>query len=336
MRQTALFFLILSMTGLAVSAPVYERTDSHPPEIIDSANLPSEITVQQWGIVSATPATEISPITIPEFVHRREPLEIGQKHFLLHSGIYFTPPMRTTDTLKVDVSLSINEGQFFSWYPYATGTSDSISWKDVYLNRLAEGKETAHEIWMDSRRVGNFATSFFERPGPPGTRPGDEGTTEGEVFLYAAGETGTSIPLKARMEAGKLAVYSYPASKAIPENLARVWVAIKENPDAKPVFRTLNLSPESSSAVVNLSENELSEQDFVFSLNEALSGNGLASDLAHAQTNVLMKVLKNSNAKVLAVHILSDDWVEEAFPLEIKGNARIYKRLFVGIISASE
>lgn len=332
---------IITMIAAILAGIVFGNglPENYPPENLDSSKLESRIIAWQWGIVVDGKIAKDALPALPEFVHRKKTDSTFEKPLLIHSALYFTPPLRTTGTLALNANLQIPGGNVFTWYPYAAVVSNNaVQWNDVYLNRLAEGPKMSNELWGISRKAKSSATTFVERPGEPGTQPGDLGTTEGEVFLSMSGELGTSLPLKARNENGKITVYSFPTAEKIAPEYAHTWCIQKKDERDFQSHRII-LSTENSSAIWDSTTSpSLSggPDQFAFEISEALVGNGLDPDLAHAETLSLVKMLETNPTRELLVFLLPDTWTDKALPLNLQGNAAVQKRSFVGVIPISE
>lgn len=304
--------------------------------------------VHQWGIVLSG-SREL--LDIPDFVHRPEgflpeSLRSDVPSRLDYSCLYFNPPPMLSGHLTLNVTMRL-PGSVTAWYPYAHETSPTQQrvWNNVQMGVAADGLETTHPVWMKPRAVGAAAIKVY-KPGPAGSQPDDEGTTEGDVYMfvrgYAQGCDALSVGTDAlsgdwlikRLDREEGA----PAGLPVPfdETNRHAWL-VQKGTDGEVIGRALMLDVSATGTVMGRSPRRVdtgttdvtrTTLELRVQLNEALVGHGLRGDEAAAQTELVLEAVRKRDEPLL-IYVMRKEWVERFFPLKVEGPAEEPVRVFV-------
>lgn len=307
-------------------------------------------TVHQFGIIRAGESiSENDLLDLPEFVHRSKPdSTTTAPAWLDFSALYFMPPQMTTAPLVFNVRQSLGT----AWYPYAGQTKASIrrpsGWKNVYVGMRAEALKTTNSVWMTARDMEAAATLKVYKPGPAGSKPDDEGTTEGEVFIFMRGRAIGRDPIRAKYDSASdewiLHIFSIWSDVQFPftASTRHAWIARNVSDKAEIYSRRITLEPGGApfnpirtSATVKVEPYSRDSMDLRVQLKEAIVGNGLPPAEATAQTKLILRSVARVDGPVL-IYMLGPEWINARFPLKIEGPAKKPVRVFMVVLELPE
>lgn len=331
------------------------------------------VTVHEWGTFTCLQDEQGQEIVginaddelLPKFVHRLKwdgsQSRDGKGAPRCHPDVtmrletpvtYFHPPLNTTETLVVNVTVEFHGGLLTEYYPYATTSVDSrttdsvpartpitasttgaISWQGVRIGDQAEPLETSSPVWLAPRAVGSAATLKVYKPGPPGSKPDDEGTTEGEVYLFYRGVAHLESPVRVERTVGTGLKISLRHT-AQPFHVASAWLLDVKH-DGAASFRHIGQMDSRSSHTNHQTEfpaggyssgatGELQSQ-----MREALNAEGLFDDEAAAMLKTWeLSYFRSPGLRLF--YLLPQQWTDKVLPLKIDGPARIAHRIMMG------
>lgn len=326
-----------------------------PQETTASLGKSKAAVIHQWGIIRikadrAGGQAAIDRAALPDFVHTTATAAELTDPRLEFSALYVHPPMMMHGPMSFDIRTGIRDGSIAAWYPFAPQVGNpnprvpdsfnsQITWKKVLAGAQADTLKTTNELWMLARSVEAPATLKVYKPGPPGTRPDDPGTTEGEVFLYVAGSlSGRYISLAQSASGEEVSFHLKPNVEGLKPGMTRSteplygWIISPAgNNDAAESYHVGAISHKDDSEPVleTTAASVISADTVRAKLNEAFAGHGLDSDEADALTRMILEMTGNQRHGVV---ILPSSWVESVFPLEISGSsAESPVRVFVAV-----
>lgn len=308
-----------------------------PQETTASLGKSPHPAIYQWGIIQIPSGAAVTPDTakpqslpVPEFVHSMDSSLATSAARLDYSALYIHPPMMRTQPMEFDISMTLSSGRISGWYPYGTASGGTISWHGVLAGVPAEGLDTTHKEWMTARAVVAPATLKVYKEGPPGTKPDDPGTTEGDVFLFARGEMppqGLPFTINRSDSADGLQLeIKQPTTSPL-----HGWVIGKDSEEGceGQAYRVQNVySPSAADeapvplpagAVASDQSPALCSDDLYARFNEAFVGSGLFSEEAHAMARLIETAIQQSPGKTFAVILLPQEWTDTLAPLSITG-----------------
>lgn len=321
------------------------------------------VAIRQWGLVSWGPSTKGGASSrgwaLPVFVHQlNAAVQVtsvstrSSKMQLECAVAYFLPPLNTSGTLAVDLRAEFTNGEFTHYYPYAenvpevgaqggaaergANSNPSLSWENLLIGDIADPFETTAPSWLAARAVMNAGTLKVQKQLTGEAKPGDEGTTEGDVFLFYRGRGNAAPPLKLNHTANdsaRVSLNSATPTTSIPS----IWrVDVKPSgavgfehlqqfdPVATPSITLTNLPKGEAYAAANLDE-------LKFQLRQALNAEGLFDDESAAAIAGIEEIwLKQPGARLL--FILPRNWADATLPLTPGDGAYTAQRTFVGSI----
>lgn len=263
---------------------------------------------------------------------------------------YFHPPLNTTQTLVVDVSATFHGGVLTEYYPFAStqidhvttgalaagfritsNTLSSLHWNGVRVGDQADPLPTDYPVWLAPRKVGSAATLKVYKPGPAGSNPDDEGTTEGEVFLFYRGVGHMQSPLK--VETADSVV---KASIRTPEpfKVSAAWLLEVAPVGTLARFKFLGQLDSGNNRVCSGTLTQLpfgssAQSDLRSQIREALNASGLNDDEAAAMLETWQRSYFESPGMRL-FYLLPQSWTDEVLPLHLEGPARVECRVMMG------
>jgi hypothetical protein len=267
---------------------------------------------------------------------------------------YIHPPLHTSGVLELDIKAEFRGGLLTEYYPYAmtsvdgettTGAPDNdritsstrgaIQWKGVRIGDQADPLPTDSHVWTAPRAVGSAATLKVYKPGPPGSQPDDEGTTEGEVYLFYRAVGHLQSPVAVNRSADSLAISIRKQTAPFVVNAA--WL-IDVRQDGTSAFRHLGqLDAASTQSITTVSSFDpvqytpKSADDLRSQMREALNAEGLFDDEAAAMLNTWERSYFQSPGMRL-FYIVPQTWTDNVLPLTVVGPARVEHRVMMGRI----
>lgn len=343
-------FLLLLATALAGVASAQEV----PP-----ANPSAKAQIHQFGIIRTllNESEQDELLDLPGFVHRSDSPLTGTR-YLDFSALYVIPPLMMKGPLTFDVTQGVYALPS-AWYPYAAQSAQSreITWRHVLAGVQADGLETTHPAWMAARAVEAAATLKVYKPGPAGSQPDDEGTTEGDVFLFYRAPSFADFMIAGVdavtggwviQQASIFSELQYP----LKEENSHAWLAQVAD-SGEVVSRRLALDPKStytltpscvacddrklsmmamrgaqaSSASPSPAEHSTRTLDLRRQLNEAITGKGLRPDEAAAMAELMIQSVQRARHPVL-IYFLLPEWINARHGLKVTGPAEESVRVF--------
>ncbi len=302
--------------------------------------------VHQFGIIRSSFHTihESELLELPEFVHTASSTTATTNAWLDFSALYIIPPQMMAGPMLFQVrqELGISHASMTAWYPYSTLSGSSArQWADVHVGVQADGLETTHPVWMTGRAMEAAATLKVYKPGPAGSQPDDVGTTEGDVYLFLRGNAAGRAPLVGELDAERakwsvksFSIWSDTHSPLVageqPGWIARAGVN-GEISSRRITLNSSGLSKQRTSATVELEPYSRETADLRWQLNEAIAGNGLRSDEAVAQAELVIQSLIKMRSPAL-IYFLSPQWINARFPLQVDGPSEDPVRVFIVIM----
>jgi len=297
-----------------------------------------KVGVHQFGIIVRGDTDGSLSLDLPAFVHRSEDMgEVAGR--LDFSALYFLPPLMMPGPVTLDVRQSLEQAT--AWYPYSHETSSPKvrAWDNLLMGVQADGLETTHAVWMTPRRMETASTVKVYKPGPTGSRPDDEGTTEGDVYIFLRGavpDDGVFYAVGKTEALVKSPAVDSTSSVAFTSATEHAWLAMT---GADGEIRSLRITmPELGKELRVQAEGPTYKNQTLqlrVQLNEALAGNGLRGDEAAAQADLVLQLLANVNDEPVLVYLQPREWVDKAMPLEVKGEAEKPVRVFVTVRKAA-
>lgn len=305
-------------------------------------------TVHQWAAASWRQSSDnldlpVPPAAdeLPPFVHTRNAPETSSAMALEKSVAYFHMPLQQTGALALDITAEIRNGSITAWYPFARippEASSAVKWEQLKIGEQAEGPETESTEWRAPRLVAAAATLKVERSGAADTRPGDAGTTEGEVYLFYRGVANVKPPVRVARKRNQLLVTPGTASGSTATLSFRtpgVWL-LETRSDGYTGFA--NLGELNSADSVLSSSLEIPPASYTkhghealgTQLREALNAAGLLDDEAGAMLKALDSFMKRPGKAVL--FLLPEAWMDKALPFSVQGQAEVKIRTGLGRI----
>ncbi len=290
--------------------------------------------IYQWGIIQVASSAagtsvgaEIISLPIPDFVHAKQAPPITAAARLDYSALYVHPPMMRSQPMEFDISMTLPGGAISGWYPYGKASGGTIAWHGVLAGVPAEGLDTTHKEWMTGRAVVAPATLKVYKEGPPGTRPDDPGTTEGDVFLFARGEMPLHVLPFAINHANSSEVQLVRQPTTSP---LHGWVIRKDSEEGceggtyrlQGFYYNPSVAELSVVQLPAVSEDQsppLCSDDLHARFNEAFVGSGLFSEEAHALARLIEATIQQSDGNTFAVILLPQEWTDGLAPLSITG-----------------
>lgn len=326
---------------------------------VPPANPSARAQIHQFGIIRTLldSGEQDELLDLPGFVHKLDGALTGTR-YLDFSALYVIPPLMMKEPLALDVTL----GGYFNasaWYPYAAETTEprKTTWNHVLAGVQADGLETTHPAWMAARAVEAAATLKVYKPGPAGSQPDDEGTTEGDVFLFYRAPSFADFMIAGVdavtggwviQQASIFSDLQYP----LKEENSHAWLAQAAD-GGEVVSRRLALDPKStytltpscvacddrklsmmvmrgaqaSSASPSPAEHSTRTLDLRRQLNEAITGKGLHPDEAAAMAELMIQSVQRARHPVL-IYFLLPEWINARHGLKVTGPAEESVRVF--------
>ena len=349
-------FRAITVASCLVFSAIAHAEDSHA----------GYATVNQWATIlwhqdangTDIAGTKVERENLPGFVHRayvgaNQTRTYAQDFTasLERANTYFHPPAATTQPLVLDVEASFQRGLLDAYYPYAiqpgeaaksgngdrtvTKENDSlIQWKGVRVGDQADTLVTTSSAWQAARAVGSAATLKVYKPSPAGSKSDDEGTTEGDVFLFYSGAGAIPSPISVTSKSSVLHVALRDAT--IPLSVSSAWL-LSVRQDGMAAFRHLGqLDNRTSSSIEVASDfasgsySALGSDELQAQLREALNAEGLPDDEAAAMLASLNSRFSEAGQRVL--FLLPQSWTDAALPLQVRGPGQVAHRIMLGRI----
>lgn len=313
-----------------------------PQETTATAGQDLRPALHQWGVVVLPKAGAVPSLDVPGFVHTAQDRTSPGAPRLEFSALYLHPPLKMSEPIRFNLDLHFPGGAPAAWFPYAAGAhaGAAIRWREVQAGVIAEGPETTSTVWMIPRAVSTPATLKVYKPGPPGTKPDDPGTTEGDVYLFARGSL---APDSAQFAAAEGGVFSYNSNAAATaDGPVRVWILRRadapdggtaDQPYEVQFVSSINQPPGRVSfpAPDGETSGSLTLQDLQGAWNEAFAGEGLSPEEAGAMSRMITARLENSATgshpaaaaprRGWFVALMPQAWEDVVLPLHFDGPA---------------
>jgi hypothetical protein len=321
-----------------------------------------------WGMSKdGQPTTApFSAAPIAEFVHSKivrrgattHPLYLENLPSLMRveaAVLYFHVPMMTSDPFAMDIRTSILNGMITDHYPFAMenlaprsasiapripgpeGNVDGgIEWVNIRVGEAADSLETSSSRWIALRGVSAAAPNRLDCPGPPGRKPTDEITTEGEVFAFARGIGNVRAPLLIKHEGTRFTISRFD-DRHTTERIAAVWYAEFKNGGTGAYYHAGELNP--GKDVFTSAPDSFDASKYVPSagsdlrdeLRQAMDAEGSDSEESRAMLAFVGDDWFGKAGRRF-LFVVPSGWADKFLPLEIKGNARMAHRVFIGRI----
>jgi hypothetical protein len=306
----------------------------------DDEALPQFVHRLEWAGVDS-PSSKSSPRCNPDITMRLET-----------PVTYFHPPLNTTQTLQVNVSATFHGGVLNEYYPYAAtevdsqttnalpdtfritkDTVSSIHWNGVRIGDQADPLPTNYPVWLAPRKVGSAATLKLYKPGPPGSKPDDDGTTEGEVFLFYRGVGHLQSPVTVQTSASQITARIRGEA---PFHVAAAWLLEVAPVGTLARFTYVGQMDSETTRSLETSLDGLqftsnAQADLRGQLREALNAEGLMDDEAAAMLETWQHSYFEAPGMRL-FYLLPQKWTDTVLPLKIDGPAHVEHRVMMGRI----
>lgn len=304
-----------------------------------------EVTVHQWAVLSwqqdkegsDRPWQSLEP-DLPSFAHRSQMPTTTTAMARAQAVAYFHMPQQMLGAISLDVKTGAQAGAVTGHYPYAPQVEAGVvEWRGVQVGSAADGLPTESKRWQASRAVAAAAPLLVDRPGPVGSKPGDAGTTEGEVFLFYQALAAIPAPLLVENEGDHWKVsLRLPSDQRTtqPETVVASWLADRHG--NQMAYRALGPIPdrtgETTAAVIFPADSYTADgQDRLGAeLREALNATGLHDDESAAVVNSLFAHPEGTERALL--FLLPSEWLDAALPFEVAGPSQVKVRTGIGVV----
>jgi len=324
--------VVAAVIGLAMLASSVAGQEVPPAQVETKAGI------HQFGIIVRGDKDESLSLDLPEFVHQSKVTGRGADR-LDFSALYFLPPLMMQGPVTLNVRQTLDNAT--AWYPYSHETSSPKvrAWDNLLVGVQADGLETTHSVWMTPRRMEQASTIKVYKPGPPGSRPDDEGTTEGDVYLFLRGtvmDDGVLFVVGKNESLIKSPREGVEHSVEFTSATEHAWLAGTGSDGEIHSLRITMPTPGNELRIQTESPADKNQTvQLRLQLNEALVGNGLRGDEAAAQAELILQLLADVKDEPALLYLLPQEWVDQAVPLEVNGAAEKPVRVFVTVRRAA-